>query len=90
MLELLFFICGIVLICALGVVFLKVLFALLVIPFKLAWWLARGLLGLLIIIPLALVFLNVFTVAFPLLLIVLLLPLIVGGVLVYGLIRLVF
>ena len=90
MLELLLFMCGLILVAAFGVFLLKILLTLLVIPFKLAWWMARGILGLLIFIPLALVLLNVFAVAFPLLLIVLLLPLVVGGALIYGLIRIVF
>jgi hypothetical protein len=64
------------------VTILKLLVALLLLPFKLAWWMAKGLVGLLLIVPLALVGFLVFTNVFPVMVLLLLLPVIavVAGV----------
>jgi len=66
---------------ALGVVvlvgILKLLVGLLLLPLKMAWWMAKGLMGFLLIVPLAIVAFLVLTNVFPVVLILLLLPVIV-------------
>ena len=61
---------------------LKLLVVLLLLPLKLAWWTAKGLAGLLLLIPLAALFFLVATNVFPVVLILLVLPviLVVAGV----------
>ena len=59
------------------VAILKLLVALVLLPFKLAWWMAKGLLGVLLFVPLAVVGFLVFTNVFPVIVLLLLLPLIV-------------
>jgi hypothetical protein len=61
---------------------LKLLVALLLLPFKLAWWMAKGLVGFLLIVPLAIVCFLIFTNVFPVILLFLMLPVIavVAGV----------
>jgi hypothetical protein len=82
MLELLFFFGMLTLGAVLLIGFLKLLVVLLILPFKLAWWAAKGIVGLLLFIPLIVVFFLVFTNVFPLLLILMILPvlLVVAGV----------
>jgi hypothetical protein len=69
---------------------LKLLVALLLLPLKLAWWTARGVLGLLLVIPLIVVGYLVITNVFPVLLILLLLPVLVVVAGIGLLMRLVF
>lgn len=61
---------------------LKLLVVLLLLPLKLAWWTAKGLAGLLLLIPLAALFFFVATNVFPVVLMLLVLPviLVVAGV----------
>lgn len=63
---------------ALGVLLLagilKLLVVLLLLPFKLAWWTAKGLIGLLLFLPVLVVGFLVVTNVFPLVLMLLLLP----------------
>jgi hypothetical protein len=61
---------------------LKLLVALVLLPLKLAWWTAKGLLGILLFVPLLVVSILIFTNVFPLVLLFLLLPvlLVVAGV----------
>lgn len=82
MLEVLFLLA----IVALGIVvlagILKLLFALVLLPFKIVLWTAKGLLGLLLIVPMVIVGILVITNIVPILLFLLLLPLflVVAGV----------
>jgi len=72
-------------------VFLKLLFALLVLPFKVAFWVARGVLGVFIVIPLAILFTNLFSLALPIaLFLLMLLPVALGIGLLVLLFKLVF
>lgn len=57
---------------------LKLLVGLLLLPLKLAWWMAKGLVGFLLFVPLAIVCFLVLTNVFPIVLFVLLLPLILA------------
>lgn len=75
---------------ALGLFLLKIFFGLLVLPFRIAFWLARGLLGLLVAGLLALVFFNVFSFALPLLILFFLLPVLLVVAFFVFLIRVVF
>ena len=52
---------------------LMLMYALLLLPLKLAWWTAKGLVGLLLIVPLAILGVLIFTNVFPVLLLVLVL-----------------
>jgi hypothetical protein len=61
--------------CVIGI--LKLLVALVILPFKMAFWMAKGLLGLLLLLPLILIAYFVFVNALPLVLFVLLLPIVV-------------
>lgn len=56
---------------------LKLLVALVLLPLKLAWWMAKGLVGLLLVVPLAILAFLVITNVFPLVVFLLLLPLVV-------------
>ncbi len=53
---------------------LKLLVGLVLLPFKLAWWMAKGLVGLLLIVPLVIVGFLILTNVFPVILLLLLLP----------------
>ena len=79
---------------AIGVVVLvgvlKLLVSLLLLPFKLAWWMAKGLVGLLLIVPVAIVGILVLTNVFPVVLLILLLPVIAVVAVVGLLVRMVF
>jgi hypothetical protein len=87
----LFFLFGVL---TLGVIVLvgvlKLLVALLLLPLKLAWWVAKGLVGLLLFVPLAIVGFLVLTNVFPVILLLLLLPLVVVVAGVGLLVKLVF
>jgi len=90
MFELLLIIGFIAFLGALALFMLKVFFGLLVLPFRVAFWLARGILGLVVAGLLALAFLNFFSLTLPLLLLFVLLPVfLLVGFLVF-LVRLVF
>jgi hypothetical protein len=69
---------------------LKLLVGLLLLPFKLAWWMAKGLVGLLLFVPLAIICFLVLTNVFPIVLFFLLLPVIVMVAGVGLLVKLVF
>ena len=69
---------------------LKLLFALLILPFKAALFLAKGVIGLVIAIPLVILFSSAFTVALPFLLLFLVLPVLAGIGLIVALFKLVF
>jgi hypothetical protein len=56
---------------------LKLLFGLLLLPLKMAWWMAKGLVGLLLIVPVAIVAFLVLTNVLPIVLFLLVLPVIV-------------
>jgi hypothetical protein len=79
---------------ALGVLaligFLKLLVALVLLPFKIAWWTAKGLVGLLLVVPLIVISVLVVTNVFPLVLFMLLLPVIIVTAAVAFLVKLVF
>jgi len=75
MFEALFALGFLALLGALALFLLKVFFGLLVLPFRLAFWVAKGLIGLLVGGLLLLVFFNVFSFALPFILLCLLLPL---------------
>jgi len=75
---------------ALGLLLLKILFGLLVLPFRVAFWLARGLVGILLAGLLVFVFFNFFSFALPFLILFFLLPVLLVGALFVYLIRLVF
>jgi hypothetical protein len=68
---------------------LKLLVVLLLLPLKLAWWTAKGLAGLLLAIPLLVLFFFVATGAFPVVVMMLVLPVILVVVGVGFLMRLV-
>jgi hypothetical protein len=61
---------------------LKLLVGLLLLPLKMAWWAAKGLIGLLLIVPLAFVAFLIFTNVLPVVLFLLVIPLVlvVAGV----------
>lgn len=61
--------------CVIGV--LKLLVALVILPFKMAFWMAKGLLGLLLLIPMILLAYVVFVNALPIVFFLLVLPIIV-------------
>lgn len=64
-----------------GLLLLKVAFSLVLLPFKLVFFLTKGLLGLLILVPLLLILGAVFTAVIPLGLVLFVVPvLVVGGV----------
>lgn len=60
---------------------LKLLVALVILPFKAAFWLAKGVIGLVLVVPLAIIFTAVMVNALPIVLFVLFIPLllVVGG-----------
>jgi hypothetical protein len=58
----------------------KLFLALVILPFKLGFCVLKGLLGLVLIVPLALVSICAFSVGFPVVLFILALPLIIIGV----------
>lgn len=76
MFELLFFFGMMALGAVVLIGLLKLLVALLLLPLKLAWWTAKGVLGLLFVIPLIVVGYLVVANVFPVLLILFLLPVI--------------
>ena len=89
MIELLLFIAIVGFGIAILVGVLKLLFGLLILPFKAAFWLTKGLLGLLIAIPVMIVVFLVVTNVIPLVLFALILPVILffaGVVLLFKLI----
>ncbi|MFH1755383.1 MAG: hypothetical protein ABIA59_06730 [Candidatus Latescibacterota bacterium] len=53
---------------------LKLFVCLLILPFKVAFWLAKGVLALVLLVPLIVIGLNVFALGIPILLVVLCLP----------------
>jgi hypothetical protein len=84
MLELLGLMALIVIIGAVAVGLLKMLFWLLVLPFKLGFWLLKGVFALVFIVPLAVISLCVATAVLPAIALVIALPvfLLVGGLVV--------
>jgi hypothetical protein len=69
------------LVLSVGLLLLKFVFFMVMLPLKLAFWLSKGLLGLLIVVPLLLVVGSLVLSMVPLGLLLLLLPvLVVGGV----------
>ena len=82
MLELLGLATLVVLLFAVGIAALKVLFWLVILPFKLGFWLLKGVFALVFVVPLALLTVWALSAVFPVVLLVLLLPvlLVVGGV----------
>jgi hypothetical protein len=58
----------------------KLVLALVVLPFKLCFWVFKGLLGLILVVPLAIISICAFSVGFPVILFILALPLILLGV----------
>lgn len=70
--------------------FLKLLVVVLLLPFKLAWWTAKGLLGLLLFVPMLILGYLVIAGAFPALLLLLILPVFVVVAGVGLLIKLIF
>lgn len=81
MLELLGLAALVVLVFAVGMAALKALFWLLILPFKLAFWLVKGAFALFVVIPVALIAIWTLSAVFPVLLLAILLPvlLVVGG-----------
>jgi len=75
--------------CVLGGV-LQLLVSLVLLPFKLALGLAKGLFGLIFVVPLLLVLGLVFTGIFPLILGIVAVPVFLGVALLAGLFRLIF
>lgn len=68
---------------------LKLLFSLLILPLKLGFWLLKLMVGLVIMVPLAVIAVNVFSIAAPLLLVLVFLPLLALGGLVLLVVKLV-
>ncbi len=62
-----------------GMLLLKFVFAVVLIPFKVAFFLTKGLLGLVILVPLLLIFGSVFMAIVPLGVVILFLPLVIFG-----------
>ncbi len=69
---------------------LKLLVAIALIPFKLAFWLVKGVLAVVLFIPLVIIGLNVFALGIPIVLFLLFLPLLLGIVGLVLLVRLIF
>ena len=84
MLELLGLVALIVILGAVAVACLKVLFWLLVLPFKLGWWLLNGVFALVVIVPLVVLSVLVATAAIPVVILVAATPvlIVVGGLIV--------
>jgi hypothetical protein len=89
MLELFFVFGALFLIGAFVLFLLKLVFSIILLPVKLALFLFKGVLGVIIAIPLAIVFLNVFSFAFPVVLVFLLLPILLGAAILAFIFRLV-
>jgi hypothetical protein len=82
MLELLGLVALVVLLGAVAVGLLKVLFWAILLPFKVGFWLLKGLVGLVVVVPLLLVALWAASAVLPIVLVVIAVPVIfvVGGV----------
>lgn len=90
MFELLFMLGILALGAVVAVGFLKLLVGLVILPFKMAWWVAKGLVGLVLVVPLVLIAILVLTNVFPIFLFLLMLPVIVVAAGVGLLVKLVF
>lgn len=78
-LELIIFLCIVMVAMSVGLLLLKFVFALILLPFKLMFFLTKGLLGLVLLVPLLLIGGILMTAVVPVGLILLLLPLIILG-----------
>jgi hypothetical protein len=90
MFELFFVILALILGGTLLIGVLKLLVAIALIPLKLAWWLVKGVVALVLIVPLTLIAINLVAIGLPVILFVLVLPLVLGVVGLVALVRCVF
>lgn len=90
MFELLFLILALVVGGAVLIGLLKLFVVIALIPLKLAWWLVKGVFALVLIVPLALIAINLVAVGLPVILFVLVLPLVLGLAGLVALVRCVF
>jgi len=90
MFDLLFVILALVVGGALLIGLLKLLVAVALIPLKLAWWMVKGVVGLVLIIPLTLIAISLVATGLPVILFVLVLPLLLGVAGLVALVRCVF
>ena len=90
MFEILFLILALAVGGALLIGLLKLFVAIAFIPLKLAWWLVKGVVALVLIVPLTLIAINLFAFGLPVILFVLVLPLLLGVAGLVVLVRCVF
>ena len=90
MFEILFVILALAVGGALLIGLLKLFVAIAFIPLKLAWWLVKGVVALVLIVPLTLIAINLFALGIPVILFVLVLPLLLGVAGLVVLVRCVF
>ncbi len=90
MFELLILIAAIAIGGALLVGFLKLIVSLALLPFKVGFWLIKGVLALVILLPLTIIFFNLFAFAVPVVLFALFLPIIIGVIGLLVLFKLIF
>jgi hypothetical protein len=90
MLDILFVIVALIVGGALLIGLLKLFVAIALIPLKLAWWLVKGVVVLVLIVPLALIAINLVAIGLPVILFLLVLPLVLGVAGLVALVRCVF